>query len=134
MDISQVPQNKPLLVILLAEDNELNQFLINQVLSDWNMEVHTVLNGLEALQKIAEINFDLILMDMEMPLMDGYEAIRKIRLLDGINADLPIISLTAHSEDSEIEKCLAAGANAYVSKPFEPDELLQTIQQLTTGT
>ena len=116
--------------ILLAEDNQINQLLIQKVLKDWGMDVSTVEDGQQALELLNKEQFDIILMDMQMPVMDGYEAIRKIRSLDNAKAQLPIISLTAHAAASEIEKCLATGANAYVSKPFAPEELYQTIKRL----
>ncbi|MCC9137763.1 response regulator [Pontibacter silvestris] len=117
--------------ILLAEDNEINQLLINTVLSDWEVSVDTVANGLEALAMFDTNAYDIILMDMQMPEMDGYEAINRIRTSGVANAALPIIALTAHATTGEVEKCIAAGANAYVSKPFEPEDLFQTIMHLT---
>ncbi|WP_169728052.1 hybrid sensor histidine kinase/response regulator [Pontibacter actiniarum] len=117
--------------ILLAEDNEINQLLIYTVLSDWGVTLDTVFNGLEALQLFEQQEYDLILMDMQMPEMDGYEATRRIREMDGPKARTPIIALTAHATTGEIEKCLAAGADAYVSKPFEPEYLYDTIYRLT---
>lgn len=117
--------------ILLAEDNMINQLLINKVLGDWNMDIKIVDNGKLAIEMIEKEKFDLILMDMQMPVMDGYEAIQRIRAMEGENAKLPIISLTAHAAASELDKCLAVGADAYVSKPFDPAELYRTIQRLT---
>lgn len=118
--------------ILLAEDNEINQLLITTVLYDWNLETDAVMNGLEALNLFAQQEYDLILMDMQMPEMDGYDAIKEIRQLEGAKAQVPIIALTAHATTGEVEKCLAAGADAYVSKPFDPDLLYQTIYRLTS--
>lgn len=126
-----IPPNRPL-NILLAEDNELNQFLINSVVSDWNMNIHIAANGKEALDLLEKEPFDLILMDMQMPEMDGFEAIQKIRAMASAKASLPIISLTAGDSEKEVAKCLAAGASAHVSKPFDPDELLHTIKKLTS--
>lgn len=124
--------NRPL-NILLAEDNEMNQFLINTALSDWNMRIQIAVNGKEAIDLIKKESFDLILMDMQMPEMDGYEAIQKIRSMSGPKASLPIISLTASDSESEIENCLAAGADAHVNKPFDPEELYQLIHKLTSA-
>lgn len=131
-ELIQHEEAKLPLRILLAEDNVINQLLINKVLSDWNFNAETVENGKEAIDLIEQEHFDLILMDMQMPVMDGYEAIRKIREMDNGKSNIPIISLTAHAADSEIRKCLAAGANAYISKPFDQKELYQTIQRLTS--
>ncbi|MFD2247666.1 hybrid sensor histidine kinase/response regulator [Pontibacter ruber] len=121
------------LKVLLAEDNEINQLLINQVVSEWGFHIDTVDNGLEAVEKVLSQRYDLVLMDMQMPLMDGYEAIGRIRSSGTAQALVPVIALTAHASRGEIEKCLASGANAYISKPFDPDELLQTITDLTQG-
>ncbi|RIJ41965.1 hybrid sensor histidine kinase/response regulator [Pontibacter oryzae] len=117
--------------ILLAEDNEINQLLISTVLADWEVELDMVTNGMEALKMFKKNRYDLILMDMQMPEMDGYDATGYIRKHGGEQACIPIIALTAHATTGEVEKCLAAGADAYVSKPFEPEHLYQTIYKLT---
>ena len=94
------------------------------------------MNGLEALQKVKRnveennglfCKYDLILMDCNMPFMDGYEAIRRLR---DVGFDVPIIALTAHVSEVEMEKCKSAGANEYLSKPYKPQELYQKISQL----
>lgn len=126
----QSPGKSPL-QILIAEDNEMNQLLINMVLREWSLDIHIVANGQEAIELIGQKTFDLILMDMEMPVMDGFEAIGIIRAMQGRNASIPIISLSAYDTTDEIDKCLAAGADAYISKPFDQDELFKTIQRLT---
>lgn len=117
--------------ILLAEDNEINQLLISTVLADWEVELDMVMNGVEALKMFEQQHYDIILMDMQMPEMDGYDATRYIRKHGGERACIPIIALTAHATTGEVEKCLTAGADAYVSKPFEPEHLYQTIYKLT---
>jgi PAS domain S-box-containing protein len=128
--LSQQSETVLSLKILLAEDNEINQLLINKVLSDWNFESKAVANGKEAIDLIQQEHFDLILMDMQMPVMDGYEAIAHIREMESAKRNIPIISLTAYAAESEIKKCLDAGANAYLSKPFDQQELYQIIQRL----
>jgi PAS domain S-box-containing protein len=143
--IEMISQNEPLpqpekfntenlkgLKVLLAEDNEINQLLIKTVLSDCQINTDVVGNGLEALKQFQQNKYDLILMDMQMPEMDGYEAIDKIRSLNSSSALVPIVALTAHASEEEIAKCLAAGADAYVSKPFEVDDLYHTIYRLTS--
>ncbi|PRY14431.1 PAS domain S-box-containing protein [Pontibacter ummariensis] len=117
--------------LLLAEDNEINQLLISTVLSEWGISLDMTSNGKEALQKLQQNQYDLVLMDMQMPELDGYEAIRQIRESFGEKASVPVIALTAHATKGEIEKCMAAGADAYVSKPFDPEHLYRTIFKLT---
>ncbi|WP_439883130.1 response regulator [Pontibacter sp. MBLB2868] len=117
--------------ILLAEDNEINQLLIRTVLTNWGVDIDIVNNGVEALDQYMFNQYDLILMDMQMPEMDGYEAIAQIRALNSEKATVPIIALTAHASSDEAERCISAGANAYVAKPFEQIELKQAIYNLT---
>ena len=118
------------LQVLLVEDNEINQLLTRTVLTNWGAITDTANNGLEALEKAFARPYDLILMDMQMPEMDGYEAIETIRLSNTDNTTVPIIALTAHTSEDEIRKSLAIGANAYISKPFDPDDLFRAIVKL----
>ncbi len=118
------------LKVLLAEDNQINQMLVRKVLSDWGFTLEVAANGLIAIEKYTENPYDLILMDMQMPEMDGYEATAYIRKLKGRQGEVPIIAFTAHASPGEADKCLRAGADAYVSKPFKPEELLAEIQGL----
>ncbi|GAB3817279.1 hypothetical protein GCM10028895_13250 [Pontibacter rugosus] len=120
--------------VLLAEDNEINQLLITTVLGGWNVHIDAVLNGVEAIKMFEQNHYDIVLMDMQMPEMDGYDATKFIRQQQGSKAQIPVIALTAHATTGEIEKCLAAGADAYVSKPFDPDHLYQTMHRLTYNT
>lgn len=115
--------------ILLVEDNEINRFLATTVLTRWNAKVDTAVNGLEAIEKVNQTNYNIILMDMQMPEMDGIEATQEIR--NTLKLDLPIIALTANAIKGEKEKCLEAGMDGYVSKPFSPDELYEKIVELT---
>lgn len=120
--------NIPELKILLVEDNLLNQILAKKVLSDWKWNVEVAENGLIALEKIGKNYFDIILMDIQMPEMDGYETTRTIRtMLDSPECDIPIIAMTAHAMSGEAEKCLKAGMNDYISKPFDTKELYSKI-------
>lgn len=122
-DKPQYPLN-----LLLVEDHALNQIATKKVLTSWadvvNVEIAS--NGVIALEKFQEQNFDVILMDLQMPEMDGIEATIKIRHLSKI----PIIALTASASKQEEEKCLAIGMNDYLAKPFKPKELYTKILNL----
>lgn len=113
--------------VLLAEDNEINQFLINTILEGWNFTVDTVENGLLALEHLSQHQYDVVLMDIQMPEMGGYETITRIRASDTSISSIPIIALTAHTP-GETAKCLSVGADAYLSKPFEPEDLYKLLQ------
>lgn len=113
--------------ILLVEDNYFNQYLVEHLLAD-EFKLTVVENGLRALEALAQEKFDLILMDMQMPVMDGYETTGLIRRQDQFK-ELPIIALTAHAMKGDYEKCIAAGCNAYLAKPVKRDDLIKTIKQ-----
>lgn len=117
--------------ILAAEDNLINQKLLSAVLKRINLPVTIVNNGQEALDALEKESFDLILMDVQMPVMDGYTAIRNIR--NKLLLTTPIITMTAHAMIGEKEECLRIGANSYISKPFKECELLSEIFRLTGG-
>jgi PAS domain S-box-containing protein len=110
--------------VLLVEDNELNAILAEKVLRDWNWKVETTDNGFTAIERIKQKEFDVVLMDIQLPDLDGYETTRRIRKeLESSKKDITIIAMTAHALLGEEEKCLEAGMNGYVSKPFEPEQL-----------
>ncbi|GLX88330.1 histidine kinase [Pseudomonas weihenstephanensis] len=108
--------------ILLVEDNPVNQLVAKGMLSKLGCEVVVAAHGGEALRQLAQNRFDLVLMDCNMPVMDGYEASRQIRQ-SGLWPDLPIVALTANSMPEERERCRTAGMNDYLSKPFRREEL-----------
>ncbi|MBF0156972.1 MAG: response regulator [Magnetococcales bacterium] len=112
--------------ILLVEDNEINQQVSRELLERVGIDVMIVNNGREAVAVAGRESFDLILMDMQMPIMDGYEATREIRLLPAM-ATLPIVAMTANAMSGDRERCLAAGMNDYVAKPVSPGELYATL-------
>lgn len=110
--------------ILLAEDNEINQMVAKSVLEGWGVNLKVVKNGLEAVQYVDCNQVDLVLMDLQMPEMDGYQASMKIREMhSGKFSSLPIIALTASSQYEVGEQYRRSGMNDYVNKPFQPDEL-----------
>ncbi len=110
--------------VLLVEDGSTNRKLISLYLRRAGMEVATAENGQVGVTMAGEVDFDLILMDMQMPVMDGYTAARRLRTM-GIA--VPIVALTAHAMSGDEQKCLAAGCSAYLSKPISADRLVQTL-------
>lgn len=115
--------------ILIVEDNKINQIVVAKMLRRLDMEVSTADNGLEALDVFDKQHFDLILMDIQMPEMDGYRATAEIRRHpDPTKRDVPIIALTASAFLTEKEKAVLFGMNDHVGKPFGPEELLEKIQ------
>ena len=114
--------------ILVVEDNDLNRKIVSQMLLNYGFQVAEAVNGLECLKLIQDHHFDLILMDMQMPVMDGYEATRLVRDM-GYQESIPIIAMTAHALTGDREKCLAAGCTSYIAKPFKTDELIQEIRR-----
>jgi CheY-like chemotaxis protein len=109
--------------VLLVEDNDINRLYAKTILKKWHCQTDTAENGLVAIEKIKTNSYDVILMDIQMPVMDGYEATRSIRMMEAPMKDLPIIALTANATKADIEKCLEAGMNDYLAKPFTPDDL-----------
>lgn len=114
--------------ILLVEDNILNQELAVELLRQAGAQITVAQNGQEALERLANGSFDCVLMDGQMPIMDGYEATRLIRAQPQF-ADLPIIAMTANAMRSDVQRALTAGMNAQISKPFQVQELYSVIAQ-----
>lgn len=111
------------LKVLLVEDNDINRLYAKSILKNWQCHVDIAENGLVAIEKVKSGEYDVVLMDIQMPVMDGYEATKTIRMLDASKRDVPIVALTANATKPDIEKCLASGMNDYLSKPFTPDDL-----------
>jgi two-component system sensor histidine kinase EvgS len=116
----------PGLHVLLVEDHEMSQEIILEMLTDLGCEADVVPNGLEAVRCVQERHFDLILMDMQMPIMDGLTATRRIRALPGY-ADTPIIALTANAFAEDREQCLEAGMSGHLPKPVTPQKLADAL-------
>ncbi|WP_371324811.1 response regulator [Dechloromonas sp. ZY10] len=128
-DLSAQPQITGRLAgarILLVEDNELNQEVALGLLAESGAEVDLAENGLQAVEMSGLQSYDLVLMDMQMPVMDGITATRKIRERDG-NALLPIVAMTANALPSDRERCLDAGMDEHLAKPIDPGELYQLL-------
>ncbi|HEX8517445.1 MAG TPA: response regulator [Bacteroidia bacterium] len=116
------------LSILLVEDNSLNQILAKKVLNDWNWKVDVADNGLIAVEKMQKNDYDVVLMDIQMPEMDGYETTRRVRrTFESPKNNIPIIAMTAHALAGEAEKCINVGMNDYISKPFDKKVLYSKI-------
>ncbi|MCB1737049.1 MAG: response regulator, partial [Gammaproteobacteria bacterium] len=112
--------------VLVVEDNAINQELVGEILAMNGIDVTTANNGEEALQHLRTKSFDLVLMDCEMPVMDGYEATRRIREQSGL-ADLPILAMTANAMATDREKAVTAGMNDHIPKPINPEAMLRTM-------
>jgi len=115
--------------ILLVEDNEMNRDMLSRRLIRKEFDVDFALDGQQAVEMAAATRPDLILMDLSLPVMDGWEAIRQIKA-DEATKKIPIIALTAHAMSGDREKALNAGADEYDVKPIEMDRLLAKIQAL----
>ena len=115
--------------ILLAEDNEVNTLLARTLLSEIGCDVRCVENGALAVEAAATEAFDLILMDMQMPVMDGLEATRRIRAMGGDLGATPIVAMTANAMQSDQDACYAAGMDDFVSKPIKPEAFLRTVER-----
>ncbi|MDT8445423.1 MAG: response regulator [bacterium] len=128
---SETPADLAGLKLLLVEDNLANQKVATKILNRMNAEVEVAENGAEALDKLSRQNFDLVLMDMRMPVMDGIEATQKIRAGAGVVLDskVPIVALTANAMDQDRKLCLQSGMNDFIAKPFKAQELLETIRR-----
>lgn len=109
--------------LLLVDDNEVNQKLLTSYFKKKNVICDISSNGLEAVSAIKETSYDMILMDCQMPVMDGYEATKQIRQYEGVDKHTPIVALTANAMIEEREKCKAAGMDDYLSKPLKFEDL-----------
>jgi signal transduction histidine kinase/DNA-binding response OmpR family regulator/HPt (histidine-containing phosphotransfer) domain-containing protein len=119
--------------ILIAEDNVINQQIATTILTDAGYRIDLANDGREAIEAVARQPYDLVLMDLQMPMVDGLQAAREIRKMAGAAGRIPIVALTANAMLGDREACLAAGMNDYVSKPFERRALLATLAQWIPG-
>jgi len=115
--------------LLLVEDNEINQQVAREILEGAGLNVTLATNGLEAVNAVKENNYDAVLMDVQMPVMDGYTATREIRNLKSEIRNVPVIAMTAHAMAGDEDKSLQAGMNGHVTKPIDPDQLFATLQK-----
>jgi CheY-like chemotaxis protein len=114
--------------VLLVEDNEINQQVAKEILESAGLNVSLANNGQEGVSAVRENNYDAVLMDIQMPVMDGYTATREIRKDDRYK-ELPIIAMTAHAMAGDEDKSLQAGMNGHVTKPIDPDQLFASLQK-----
>lgn len=120
-------------LILLAEDNAINQKLALRLLQKVGYSVDVAENGLQAVEAVQKKKYSLVLMDVQMPEMDGYDATIKIRALPGEVSKVPIVAMTAHAMTGDREKCLQAGMNDYLTKPLNVDEVLSVVNKYVTA-
>ena len=132
--LSAARPSRASLKVLLAEDNRVNQMVAKRLLERWGHKVVVAATGREAVAAQAKQKFDLILMDVQMPDMNGFEATAAIRAAQGRSRDsTPIIAMTAHAMKGDRERCLTGGMDGYVSKPIDPAVLLDVIERVLTS-
>jgi len=114
--------------VLVVDDNEVNLMIAGELLSQAGLEVETAENGAQALECLQRARFDMVFMDMQMPVMDGLEATRRIRSQPD-KARLPIVAMTANALAADRDLCLQAGMDDVLTKPIEPDRLLEAVRR-----
>ena len=121
--------------VLVAEDNPINQTLVEILLSDLGHDVTLVSDGREAVQKVKAESWDLVLMDVQMPELDGLEATEQIRKWEASTSRqrVPIIALTAQALQGDRERCLQMGMDGYLSKPIDEDELERELERMAAN-
>ena len=121
---------------LLVEDNELNQEIAHYILQECGLDITIAVNGQEAVEKFKETapgTYDIIFMDVMMPIMNGYEATRAIRSLDRTDADVPIVAMTANAFAEDVKAAMDAGMNEHIPKPLEPEAIQSVLVKWLGG-
>jgi len=120
------------LKVLVVDDNEYNRIVVNETLElKADLEIDNAVNGQEAVDAVRKKQYDVVLMDVQMPVMNGLEATKTIRLLNSKHKDVPIVALTASTLRVDIDKCLESGMNSYIPKPFKAWQLINTMADVT---
>jgi CheY-like chemotaxis protein len=119
--------------ILVVDDSEVNREIAAGFLELFGHEYQMATNGQEAVDAVRETRFDAFLMDVEMPVLDGFEATRQIRLLTNGNASVPILAMTAHALSGIESKCRDAGMDGCLTKPIQPDWLQESLEEIARG-
>ncbi len=119
--------------VLLVEDNDINRLYASSILKIWDCKIDIAENGFVAVEKIKNENYDIVLMDIQMPVMDGFEATKAIRAGTAPKNSVPIIALTANATRKDIEQCLASGMNDCLPKPFTPEDLYNKLVLFKSG-
>lgn len=114
--------------VLYIEDNEQNLYLVTFILEKHGYEVHAAQDGQDGIDKAAAVRPDLILLDIQLPRMDGYTVARRLRMNPDLSG-IPIVAVTSYAMTGDREKALAAGCNGYIEKPINPDTFLQQVEQ-----
>lgn len=118
--------------IIVAEDSSVIQNLTKKILTLQNYSIDTVKNGKKVIDLLEQTSYDLVLMDIHMPVMDGMECAREIRKMDNDNAKIPIIAITGNANNYSIDDFKAAGINGYLPKPLNYDTLVETVNSYLT--
>jgi two-component system cell cycle response regulator DivK len=118
--------------VLVIEDNEQNLYLVRFILEQSNYEVFAALDGKAGIEMAASLKPDLILLDIQLPVMDGYAVARNLRQ-NLILADTPIIAVTSYAMSGDREKVMEAGCNGYIEKPIDPDTFVAKVEQYLTA-
>ncbi|HNP99909.1 MAG TPA: response regulator, partial [Bacteroidia bacterium] len=121
--------------ILLVEDNDFNRIVAVDTLQEElpDIKIDIAVNGLEAVEKVKSRTYDVVLMDVQMPEMNGYDATRTIRTLQEPACNTRIIAMTASALKDEVERCYQAGMNDFIAKPFDTEDLLKKIRRMIHG-
>jgi CheY-like chemotaxis protein len=131
LDEAALPRS---LRILLVEDNRINQKVTSAILTRQGHRVEIAENGEQALTTLAAADFDAVLMDCQMPVMDGFEATRRLRQSSAVrDPNIPVIAITANAMQGDREQCLAAGMDDYLSKPISEKEMRQALDRIASG-
>jgi len=117
--------------VLLVEDNDFNKIVAEDTLNDQypGIQIDHASTGLQAVEQVQNNDYDIVLMDIQMPEMDGYQATKAIRAMQGEKSQIPIMAMTANATPEEISKCFESGVNEYISKPFVPEELFKKMEE-----